>query len=128
MLLWVRVRQGRLAEAMPRLRERIARAWAQGAANVIIESNSVMRFLKPDLYLSVLDYGTADFKSSAREFLDRADAVLLHAESRELMPNWENVSSRLFVAKPTFLVRHGDYMPPELVEFVAGKIAPNISW
>src|SRR5919201_3104750 len=72
--LWVRTKQGFLAEAMPELRKRIA-----GARDVIIESNSVMRFLRPDLYLTVLDYETADFKASAREYLDRADAVILHA-------------------------------------------------
>ena len=58
--LWVRTRQGMLAEAMPDIRRRIA-----GAENVIMESNSVVRFLRPDLYLTVLDAGTADFKDSA---------------------------------------------------------------
>src|SRR5262249_39138097 len=69
--LWVRTEQGRLAEAMPTFRERIA-----SAKNVIIESNSVLKFLRPDLYLTVLDASTADFKNSARQFLDRADAVI----------------------------------------------------
>src|SRR5215467_1515122 len=71
--LLVRTEQGRLAEAMPALRQRL-----EGAKNVIIESNSVLKFLRPDLYLTVLDPATADFKASAREFLDRADAVILH--------------------------------------------------
>ncbi len=77
--LWVRTEQGRLAEAMPTLRQRL-----QGATNVIIESNSVMKFLRPDLYLTVLDPSTADFKNSAREFLDRADAVILHETAARL--------------------------------------------
>ena len=71
--LWVRTEQGRLAEAMPALRQRLA-----DAGNVIMESNSVLKFLRPDLYLTVLDPSTADFKNSAREFLDRASAVILH--------------------------------------------------
>jgi hypothetical protein len=71
--LWVRTKQGYLAEAMPELRKRIA-----DAGNVIMESNSVLRFLRPDLYLTVLDYETADFKNSARDYLDQADAVILH--------------------------------------------------
>ena len=71
---WVRTEQGRLAEAMPRVRAILA-----GAENAIIESNSILRFLKPYLYLTVLDPATEDFKSSAQQFLDRADAVLLHA-------------------------------------------------
>src|ERR1700756_344324 len=48
--LWVRTEQGRLAEAMPTLRQRL-----EGSGNVIIESNSVLKFLHPDLYLPVLD-------------------------------------------------------------------------
>ncbi len=71
---WVRTEQGRLAEAMPRVRAILA-----SAQNIIIESNSILRFLKPDLYITVLDPATEDFKSSAQQFLDRADAVLLHA-------------------------------------------------
>ncbi|MGH9576550.1 MAG: hypothetical protein ACRD3R_03850, partial [Terriglobales bacterium] len=48
--LWVRTKQGRLAEAMPDLRRELA-----GVENAILESNSVMRFLRPDVYLTVLD-------------------------------------------------------------------------
>src|ERR1700727_3115049 len=69
---WVRTRQGDLAEAMPRIRKEL-----ELAENVVIESNSIMRFLRPDLYLSVLDPENADFKESAKYFLDRADAVLV---------------------------------------------------
>ncbi|HEY0564415.1 MAG TPA: hypothetical protein VGC88_02460 [Terriglobales bacterium] len=116
--LWVRTRQGMLAEAMPRLRRRIA-----GAGNVIIESNSVMRFMKPDLYLPVLDRGTADFKNSARDYLDRADAVLMHEESRSLLPQWKDVSVQLFAGKPILWIRHGDYTPVELVDFVRQRLA-----
>ena len=68
---WVRTRQGQLAEAMPRVRKELAQA-----KNAILESNSIVRFLKPDLYLTVLDPATRDFKPSAQYFLDRADAVL----------------------------------------------------
>src|SRR5271167_3237731 len=42
--LWVRTRQGMLAEAMPLLRQELA-----AAENAILESNSVMRFLRPAL-------------------------------------------------------------------------------
>jgi hypothetical protein len=121
--LLVSTRQGMLAQAMPKLRERIAHSLTQGAEHIIIESNSVVRFLKPDLYISVLDYGTADFKASARELLDRAGAVLLHSESRELVPNWQNVSAQVFSDKPVFWIRHGDYTPPEVLAFVREKIS-----
>ena len=45
---------------------------------MIMESNSVLKFMRPDLYMTVLDPGTEDFKKSAQEFLDRAEAVILH--------------------------------------------------
>src|SRR3954466_16003006 len=65
---WVRTRQGMLAEAMPRIRQVTA-----AAENVIFESNSLLKYLRPDIYLTILDFGNVDFKASAREFLDRAD-------------------------------------------------------
>src|SRR5579864_7231621 len=43
-VFWVRTEQGRLAEAMPALRKRM-----ESSRNVIIESNSIMKFLRPDL-------------------------------------------------------------------------------
>ncbi len=114
---WVRTRIGNLAAAMPRIRKEIAEA-----QNVIIESNSIMGFLKPDLYLSVLDAGTADFKESARLFLDRADAILLREDHTHLAPRWTGVSAKLFEDKPQFMVRAPDYMSVEVATFVETAI------
>ena len=61
--IWVRTRIGMLAEAMPRIEKELA-----GSENAILESNSVLEFLRPDLYLTVLDPAVADFKDSARRF------------------------------------------------------------
>ena len=83
---WVRTQQGHLAEAMPRIRAILAKT-----ENGIIESNSILRFLKPDLYLTVLDPATEDFKSSAQQFLDRADAVLLHSHENSVGLTWKSV-------------------------------------
>ena len=114
---WVRTQQGRLAEAMPRVREILA-----SAENVIIESNSILRFVKPDLYLTVLDPATEDFKSSAQEFLDRADAVLLHGESSAVVPAWKKVSLKPVANQPTFRIAAGDYVTPEVAEFVRAHL------
>src|SRR5208337_4504484 len=113
--LWVRTRQGMLAEAMPRLRQELA-----AAENAILESNSVMRFLRPDLYITVLDAATADFKTSAQQFLDRADAVILHDNTDHVA--WTNVSLRPVADKLMFRIRPPQYVTPELVEFVRGRI------
>jgi hypothetical protein len=113
---WVRTEQGRLAEAMPALRERI-----QAAQNVILESNSVLKFLRPDLYLTVLDPSTADFKNSAREFLDRASAVILH-EARNSDVAWSDVSLKPVAGKPTFRITPPPYVTPEIVAFVRERL------
>src|SRR3954469_6799359 len=114
-VLWARTKQGMLAEAMPALRDEFAKA-----ENIIIESNSVMKFIRPDVYLTVLDPATADFKASALEFLDRASGVVLHAGNE---PHWEKVSGKLFVNKPAFRVTPPEYVTDEMVEFVRRKIA-----
>src|SRR5690348_10298173 len=108
--LWVRTEQGRLAEAMPALRRRL-----EGAGNVIIESNSVLKFLRPDLYLTVLDPATADFKNSAREYLDRADAVILHESSSAA---WQSVSLKPVKDRPIFRITPPKYATPEIAECV----------
>jgi hypothetical protein len=113
--LWVRTEQGRLAEAMPSVRQRIA-----SAANVIVESNSILKFVRPDLYITVLDPATEDFKSSAQEFLDRASAVILHDASEH--PAWRQVSLKSVAGKPAFHVRPPQYVTPEVVAFVRDKL------
>ena len=117
--LWVRTVQGRLAEAMPALRAKI-----QGAGNVIMESNSVLKFLPPDLYLTVLDPSTADFKNSAREFLDRADAVILHETAESA---WKAVSLKPVGNRPVFRIKHPDYVTSEIVEFVRSSLEDRVA-
>ncbi len=115
---WVRTQQGHLAEAMPRVRKILA-----STQNAIIESNSILRFVKPDLYLTVLDPQTADFKTSAQTFLDRADAVLLHSVADSRDPVWERVSLKPVVDRPTFAIHPPNYVTPEIVEFVRARLA-----
>jgi molybdopterin-guanine dinucleotide biosynthesis protein len=116
---WVRTRQGQLAEAMPRVRKELARA-----KNAILESNSIVRFLKPDLYLTVLDPSIHDFKPSAQYFLDRADAVLwsgTHSTPEEVA--WPSEWLPLLQNKPQFFVGAPEYMNDALIEFVRDKVA-----
>lgn len=125
---WVRTEQGRLAEAMPKVRQTI-----DSAENVILESNSVLKFLRPDVYLTVLDPSTADFKTSAQEFLDRATAVILHepAQRQGKQPEaekftWQKVSLKPVADKPIFRIQPPPYVTPEIVDFVKSKLlAPS---
>lgn len=111
---WVRTKQGQLALAMLRLREILA-----VSGNTIIESNSVLRFIRPDLYLSVLDPETEDFKDSSRELLDRANALILHHG----VPQWERISLMPASGKPIFPIVPPAYVTTEIVDFVRAAIA-----
>jgi hypothetical protein len=115
--LWVRTKQGMLFEAMPQLRKLIA-----NEPYVIMESNSMLRFLKPDLYLVVLDYATSDFKASAKQFLDRADAFIL-VERIDRTPSWEGISLKPLTRKPVFRILPGVYVTPEVIQFVRERIS-----
>ena len=115
--LWVRTEQGRLAEAMPALRQRL-----EPSRHVMVESNSVLKFLRPDLYLTVLDPGTEDFKTSAREFLDRAGAVILHDGAKAGGSAWQGVSLKPVAERPVFRITPPPYVTPEIVEFVRSSL------
>ena len=117
-VFWVRTEQGRLAEAIPMLRNRL-----ESARNVIIESNSVLKFLRPDLYLTILDPATADFKTSAREFLDRADAIILH--EHDGATGWNGVSLKPVANRPVFRIAPPPFITAQIVEFVRAKLIPT---
>ena len=89
--LWVRTRAGNLAEAMPRIRREL-----EQTENAVIESNSILRFLQPDIYLSVMDPAVEDLKDSALLYLDRADAVLV-PDGVSVNPEWMVVWRKLMV-------------------------------
>ncbi|HMF53789.1 MAG TPA: hypothetical protein VK593_05525 [Edaphobacter sp.] len=114
--LWVRTRMGDLAEAMPRIRREL-----EQAENAMIESNSILRFLRPDLYLSVLDPAVADFKDSARLYLDRADAVLV-PEGTLGRPEWKGVSLKLVEGTPVLAIKPPRYVTEEVLKFVEGRL------
>lgn len=109
---WVRTRQGQLIEAMPRVRKLL-----ESSQNVILESNSVLRFLKPDLLLSVLDPAVSDFKPSALRYLDRADALIV-PEGASFEKAWTDVAPSLLAGKPRFWFCAPEYCSQALSEFV----------
>ncbi|PYV99812.1 MAG: hypothetical protein DMG89_06325 [Acidobacteria bacterium] len=112
---WVRTEQGRLAEAMPTVRQKLAET-----ENAILESNSMLEFLRPDLYLTVLDPATADFKRSAQKFLELADGIILQAKHGQ--PLWSDVSLDSVAHRPMFRVEAPEYVTPEVVDFVRKRL------
>jgi hypothetical protein len=113
---WLRTKQGYLAEGMPMLREALAETLGNGdeAPTVIVESNSLMQFVRPSLYLAVIDPAREDFKESARTALDRADVLVLRGElgmggAKE--PSWTKLPARLLREKPSVVQREGEKLP-----------------
>jgi len=123
---WLRTKQGYLAEGMPLLRQALAvppEGTVSGgdAQNVIIESNSLLQFVKPSLYVSVLDAARHDFKDSARQMLDRSDVLVFRRgldADEAAHPPWLALPARLVREAPSLLQREGEPVPEQLVRLV----------
>jgi hypothetical protein len=114
---WVRTEQGRLAEAMPTIVRRLAES-----ENAILESNSILKFIQPDLYISLLDPAVEDFKPSALAALGRADALIVNADHNG-DSKWKGIAMNTAQDRPVFRIRPPKYVTPELVEFVQTKLS-----
>src|SRR5579864_906455 len=125
---WLRTKQGFLAEGMPLLREMLHELEAEKDRSepglVILESNTLLQFLKPSLYLMVIDPSKADFKESAKLQMDRASAFVLRQPrpAAESPAAWQGLPLQLLRGKPQFLQREGEALPPGLLEQVQGII------
>lgn len=117
---WLRTKQGFLAEGLPLLRKALRESAPEANGELpplIMESNSLLQFLKPSLYFAVLDPAKEDFKDSARTALDRADALVLRGsfESRASEgPAWLKLPVRLLREKPSVSQREGEPLPEPL--------------
>ena len=124
---WLRTKQGFLAEGMPLLRaalHEVGDADQGETGRVILESNTLLQFLKPSLYLMVLDPSKGDFKDSAKLQMDRASAFVLRQPLRDAGTEvaWMGLPRQLLRGKPKFLQREGEALPPGLLEQVQGII------
>jgi hypothetical protein len=117
---WLRTKQGFLAEGLPLLRAALRETVepSEGEpAPLIVESNSLLQFLKPSLYLAVVDPAKEDFKESARAAFDRADALVLRGTTEVLQtagPVWTKLPPRLLREKPFVSQREGQPLPEPL--------------
>jgi hypothetical protein len=116
---WLRTKQGFLAEGLPLMRaalENVAEARDQVRPPLILESNSLLQFIKPSLYFAVIDPAREDFKDSARVALDRADALVLRGSWKEpsSAPSWSRLPAKLLRAKPSVSQREGEPLPEPL--------------
>jgi len=127
---WLRTKQGYLAEGMPLLREamrEISREKDASSFNLIIESNSLLHFLKPSMYLAVLDPERQDFKPTAQSFLDRADVLVLRHNFAETTQAWPRVSAKLLQSKQAFLQKENESVPEPLLAMVRTALARSAS-
>ncbi|MGC1413902.1 MAG: hypothetical protein WA817_01360 [Candidatus Acidiferrum sp.] len=116
---WLRTKQGFLAEGLPLMRKALAetgREAGQESLPLILESNSLLQFLKPSLYFAVIDPAREDFKDSARVALDRADALILRGsmDSPAASPSWIKLPANLLRTKPSVSQREGEPLPEPL--------------
>ncbi len=115
--LWLRAPAGDLAAAVGTVRKMIA-----GSGNLIVESNSIMELVKPDVFLMVLDFSCEDFKPSSLRYMDRADAFVVIDQGINA-PLWEDVSRGMWDGKPQFLVKPPVYVTAAVADFVRGKLS-----
>jgi hypothetical protein len=119
---WLRTKQGYLAEGLPLLREALQEIGTEETRRgLIVESNSLMQFVKPSLYFAVIDPLREDFKESAQLALDRAQALVLRGRvgvDEPPAPLWTKLPERLMKEKPSVLQREGEKLPEPLWELV----------
>ena len=115
--LWVRLRTGDLAEAIPHIQKELKQS-----ENAIFESNSILQFLQPDLYLAVLGGDPKDFKESAKLYLGLADAVLA-PEDWLNSPALKEISQTLAEGTRVLPIHPPLYVTEELKKFVEERIS-----
>ncbi len=127
---WLRTKQGYLAEGLPLLRQAMRDAAVESdmpSFNLIIESNSLLQFLKPAIYLAVLDPEKQDFKPTAQSLLDRADAFVLRNNFAESGQSWPKISEKLLQSKQVFLQRENEAVPAPLLVMIRNALARSAS-
>jgi hypothetical protein len=133
---WLRTKQGFLAEGLPLLRSLLRKELTTQDADpppIIIESNSLLQFLKPSLYFAVVDPAKDDFKDSARAALDRADALVLRGAfdpAQAGNPLWTKLPAKLLREKPSVSQLEGQPLPVPLHVLVQRALAapPSLSF
>jgi len=113
---WLRTRPGGLREAVSALRPIL-----EAGPNSILESDGIVEFLDPDLYLVVLDFSLDNVKQTTLRHLRRADACVVIARAGAL-PVTEHLLGMTLEAKPRYPVTPPGFFSRELADFVRGRL------
>jgi len=114
---WLRTPAGGLERASATVKKLLA----QGS-HVIVESNSLLELVRPDLFLMLLDFACEDFKASSLRFMDRADAFVVIDRGIN-GPLWDDIARGMWDQKPQFLVKPPRYVTADLAGFVRERMA-----
>lgn len=114
--LWLQTKEGRINDALPALASELA-----SSSHGIIESDALVKFWKPSLFLMVLDPANPDFKKSARDNLNRADAFVFRSP---FVPFEAGAISPMISKAPKFLQEIGSPLPADLKHYLSGSISP----
>lgn len=111
----LRVRPGGLAEGMTLLGRAL-----EGTEYAILESNAVLEFIRPAMFLMVVDPARAEFKESARRFLECADVIV--ARNPVSRTAWEGLAEPVLQAKPVIQQGMGEPLPLALVSLIRERL------
>jgi molybdopterin-guanine dinucleotide biosynthesis protein len=118
--LWLRTKQGELYTALPALKNKL-----DGDEFVIVESNSLRRFVKPAVYLQVVDPSNPDFKLSARQFFELSDGYVLvdNVSQQTAQPSSAALLLQKVINKPSFRVREQErFINDTVIEFIISRL------
>jgi hypothetical protein len=110
--LWVQSKEGRVMDALALLATKLSKA-----GNVIIESDSLSKLWKPDLYLTVVDPRRDEFKASARAGLRVADAFVCRSPA-----DGSRAKKAARTGSVNFLQPLGRRLPKGLQRFVMRRL------
>jgi hypothetical protein len=113
---WVRVQANGLAPAVEALRP-----FLRPDSFVLIESNGILRFLRPDICVVVLRYDMDEFKESAGETLARADAAVALGDG-SLSPPWKEAAKAALAHAPVFEAGDPWSIPGDLIEWARARL------
>lgn len=136
---WLRSKQESLAGCIPLLRQTLqdflpdTRNPTRKTA-LIIESNSLMQFVKPSLYFAVIDPDREDFEDSAQVALVKANALVLRATAPDHdappAPIWMKVPAKLLRERPSVLQMPGEPLSRPLESLIHQMLddAPSVEF
>jgi hypothetical protein len=118
---WLRAPAGRLFETAGLIGKIVDQH-----PNTIIESNGVLDFFDPEVFLMLLDFTGEEVYATSLQYVDRADAFLVvdRGLNAHLCPQ---VAGDWLAGKPQFLVRPPSCLTADATAFVKSKLdAPTL--